>query len=395
MDAEYDGLEIVSPQTIVTPPIQIPIVTPIEKPSPTPVIERLNVLDYGAKINDSLDDTAAFNSAIKAAVSASKELLVPAGTYNVKNVSVPSSAVLYIDPNATLVNTGVRGGYVFVLNGTNVKIYGAGTINANQNGGGIDVNGSAMSINDITVLNSYGYVGSSDNYNAINVVGKNITLSNLKVRDSWEGIVIANYSSAVTVKNSYFNGFKREGILAYGYSSDIHIEDNTIENYGLGDIFRGGIHFYGTRNVYAQRNTIRNAGKDCSGIRLRDTNGFVVEYNNITNVGETGIGLVQQNDWPGITVGNGTIANNTIDGSGLRGIGHPYPSAESIIVKNNTVRNVYYNSAKSQTLDSADCIIVLASGSQVLNNTVQNCGGYGVRVGSGVTSTGNTVTNAK
>lgn len=387
MDVEFDGFQIVVPGVLPPANQTTTTVAPTTTTTTPPNVTSFNVVSYGAKSGDGLDDTAAFNATISASINKG-QVYVPAGTYHVQNVSVPAAANILMDNLSTLSYNGAFGGHVMKVSGNGVRLTG-GILDAKLQGGGLYARGSDIGVTGTTVLNSFGKVGIPDNFNAIDFVGSNSTFDRVTARNSWEGIVIGSYSTGVTVKNSYFNGMVREGILVYGHSNNVRIEDCTIENFGTGDIFRGGIHFYGATNVYAYRNKILGGGVDSNGIRLRDTNTFDIQYNNIFNVGESGIGVVQQNDW-GITSGNGTIANNTIEKTGLRGIGHPYTSLAPISVLNNVIKNIYYNPATTQTIDSADCIIVLQPGSVVTGNKVENCGGYGVRVGTGVTVSGNT-----
>jgi hypothetical protein len=390
MDAEFDGFQILTNQQVT-----VPAPTPDEgtktgpAPEPTPDTTSFDVTSYGAKANDGIDDSAAFAKAISASIGNGR-VYVPSGTFNVQNIKVPANAIISMSATAVLSYSGSFGGYVLRLEGDGIKVTG-GTLDVRYQGGVILARGSNMNISKLTANNSYGKVGGS-NYNAIDYVGKNTIFDGITVNNSWEGIVISSNSSGVTVKNSKFYVMTREAILVYG-SNNVRVEDCVIDTFGTGDIFRGGIHFYGAQNVIALRNRVLNGGKDSSGIRLRDTNGFTIEYNNIYNVGETGIGVVQQNDWPGITSGNGVIAYNTIEKTGLRGIGHPYTNLASIKVQNNNIKNIYYNSSTTTTIDSADCIIVLQSGSEVSGNRVENCGGFGIRTGSGVTSFNNTQIN--
>jgi polygalacturonase len=78
---------------------------------------RVNVVDYGATPNDSTDDSAAFQNAMAAAVQGGGIAYVPAGTYRVAGVNIPSNTDLAIQNTATIKKYGTSSGPVFSMQG--------------------------------------------------------------------------------------------------------------------------------------------------------------------------------------------------------------------------------------------------------------------------------------
>ena len=61
-----------------------------------------NVMAYGAKGDNSTEDTAAIGKALKACMAGKGKTVVPAGTYLVRPVRLPSHADLVLEPGSIL-----------------------------------------------------------------------------------------------------------------------------------------------------------------------------------------------------------------------------------------------------------------------------------------------------
>jgi hypothetical protein len=79
---------------------------------------RLNVRDYGATPNDSTNDSAAFESAMRAAVQGGGVAYVPGGGYRITHVQIPSGTTLEIEAAATIRKYSEVGSPLFVMQGT-------------------------------------------------------------------------------------------------------------------------------------------------------------------------------------------------------------------------------------------------------------------------------------
>ena len=96
----------------------------------TPLETRTNVRDFGATGNGTSNDTAAFEAAM-AAAGANEVVYVPAGTFRVVNVNLPSDTTVEVEGTATIKKFGTNNGPVFTMQGVtnssfvqNIHVYG-------------------------------------------------------------------------------------------------------------------------------------------------------------------------------------------------------------------------------------------------------------------------------
>lgn len=82
----------------------------------TSPVTRVNVKDYGATSNDATNDTAAFKSAMDAA-GPGEVVYVPAGTFRIDNLNIPSNTTVEIESTATIKKYGTNKGPVFTEQG--------------------------------------------------------------------------------------------------------------------------------------------------------------------------------------------------------------------------------------------------------------------------------------
>lgn len=84
----------VKPKTVefdaTSTPITVPIETVVTYAPPAPSVSELNVLNYGAKPNDGIDDTAAINAALAAGKTQVKDVRLPDGAFQ-------HNGLLYVD----------------------------------------------------------------------------------------------------------------------------------------------------------------------------------------------------------------------------------------------------------------------------------------------------------
>jgi hypothetical protein len=81
-------------------------------------VNRISVRDYGATTGDSSDDSAAFERAM-AATGDGEVTYVPAGTFNLDSVDIPSDTDVEVEAAATLKKFGTAQGYILDMKGPN------------------------------------------------------------------------------------------------------------------------------------------------------------------------------------------------------------------------------------------------------------------------------------
>lgn len=352
-----------------------------------------NVTSYGVS-NGGADSTSSLQSLVNGG---GKTLYFPAGTYRFAGVSLPANTTLNFDAGATIL-PGYNGGNFLNVNGAGVTI----------NGGSFDgQNTIAIAVmgNSISGLTVDGVKATNMTNGNVNLVGcTNTVVKNTSSTNSQYGIVISG-SSYVTVDGNYAYGMGRDGILAYSSTHHLTISNNYVERWALlSQDGRAAIHTYGSSDIVAFGNTVKNGTYNAEGIRFRDTERFEAYNNVIDNTGGSGIAVVSIGDWAtvnGLVGGNGTIHDNTITNAHLRGISAPYVTDSNthtytlkpIRIFNNYIANTTRNAALFP-YDSGDAIICYPKGSVVANNVIEGATGSGIRTDGGNTLVSdNTVTN--
>lgn len=214
----------------------------------------INIIDYGARGNDSKDDTAAIQAAINAANSGDT-VFIPDGIYKISGAIAAKS---------------------------NIKIQGesqAGTIvefSAEKNVAMIDLS------------------------NVSNVELTSFTLDG-KMKSLANGIFAKNGSGHkihfITIQNLTYNGFGPHGILFEGNAewknavTHSLLMDNTFSNIGVRSEWGAAIRFAnGSSHNHALRNTITSTGR--GGILANNgATDLIISENTITGIGKTIEGL--------------------------------------------------------------------------------------------------------
>jgi hypothetical protein len=332
-----------------TPPA---VVTPLPVPAPAPVpppTNELNVLDFGAKPNDNVDDTLAINNALRKARTDNKTLRFPAGVFTHNGlVQVDSARVEGVGLDTVLLATNYLKSSV-VLKGNEPSLKSL-TVRFNTAGVSRQSHGDTCGVftdfaKSFTIENvlvdgspsagimSWGSTGTATKPCIVrnctvkktladgihNTNGAEfIRVEGCTVNSHDDGIAVVSYagnsktSKNITILNNVVQATSWGRGIAVSGGEYIEILDNKISNTcaaGLLIVSEGGE--WNTRSVTgvtARRNTITNACVDVNGAKVCPTG-----HPGVLIGGRTGY-LVSQ-----IVLSDNTITTPTTDGIRIMG----------------------------------------------------------------------------
>lgn len=184
----------------LTLPSSLPPPSPTPPPPPPPLPPNTVSLTIFGSVGTGGDDTNVFAQAIQATATARETLHVPAGTYHVRPLRLPSNTNLLLDAGATVQATSAgysAGGQVM-----------------------LDFTGSS----DVTIVGTPGqsgfkmlkaqYTDGSEYRHCMNIVNtNNVKISGIFCNDSGgDGAYIAGSSSNITLTKDTFNNNSRNGL---------------------------------------------------------------------------------------------------------------------------------------------------------------------------------------
>jgi hypothetical protein len=305
----------------------------------------VSVTDFGAIPNDGLDDLAAFNNAVSAAVSSGKTLYIPEGTFHLSSMWQIGTASNMIN-NLTITGAGIW--Y------TNIQF-----TNSNAAGGGISFRISGQLDFSNVYMNSN--LRSRYNQNAIYKAFMDNFGTNSRIHDIWE--------------EHFECGF---WVADYAHTPAIHAEGLLIENSRVRNNLADGINFcQGTSNSTVRNSSLRNNGDDALAVWTDNTNGAVMGVNDTFTFNTI------ENNWRAGAIaffgGSGHKATNnlivdTVGGSGFRMNtvfpGYHFQNNTGIVFSDNNL----INTGTSQDLYNGErgAIDLEASSDPILNLTVSN-----------------------
>lgn len=352
-----------------------------------------NVKAYGAKGDNTTDDSAAIQRALNAAGTAGRgTVVIPPGQYKL-------NTQLEIKTGTTLFAYGAylwsgNNNYLLVSNVAAATVYNGGR-DIKVYGGIWD--GKAQSVASEVAFNIMGF------YHCRNVLVQDVTIRNVA---SWHGLEF-NASNNCTLRNARFEGFRdTTAALSRQFSAacqiDISTNDSTpsknitidgcyvgaaIDGSGLGSFGRGfDSHTDAASKWYTGIHITNNVIEDTIGIGIQtySWNDSLVSHNIIKNAGGQGIVISGNaaNNVSGLAITNNVV--NSV-GSGFEVIDVSSRTVSSTTVSNNVFRDC--------GTSTPSCYLRFMTGCTVSGNTVNGGGNIGISAISVVNSviTGNSI----
>ncbi|MDP4085830.1 MAG: glycosyl hydrolase family 28-related protein [Bacillota bacterium] len=341
----------------------------------------LNVKDYGALGDGITDDTASIQNALNFASQQGIPLLFPQGTYNVKQLFVPSNSSVV--GQGAIIKAAADSYSLFVVKGDHVSISGLTLEGSNRTYVGISVlaNVTDVKISNTTIQN----ISQSLN----NPYPTHIP-SGIRIYEGTKQIVV----DGVTIKNVY-SKYKwvtgappiARGILItpnndVNSPSEVVVENSTIDGVGPKDDGDGiCVQLFKTKvNVQILNNTFLHTQKRAIKIQspgaLIRGNKMVNSYNR-NNFYQYSPDPKWYDMWSAISVyaNDVTVENNQITGIGNYGAAVDIAGGNNVLIKGNSIENGIHSNYKKGNL-----IVV----SKDFNNNINF---------SNITITGNLVKN--
>lgn len=339
--------------------------------------DAISVKDFEAVGDGTTNDTTNF----QAALTACRNLFVPAGTYSVSNLTMPANTNLTLAAGATIQRRAASTGELLTI-GNDCVVTGAGTIDGNSSvvAGNLDTiksNGtSRITIEGIRLSNTCG-TGWAWNIN----VGDHLVMRSCRI-DSTNYGIRAWKGRYVTIDDNTFANVIFQSVLGDGdtvrYGKALVISNNRFRS-------SGGIAVYTTiMSVWP------GAVDDGSGLTYRATAPVAADADDYDHNQPFYVGVeVIDNTFfscptYGITVRaeQVVISRNVIDGCSYSGV---VPQARHVTVSDNVIKN-----CTSVGIDLGNCSWVTVTG-----NIIEDCHDIGIEVTcvSYGTITGNVVKN--
>jgi hypothetical protein len=335
--------------------------------------------DFGVRGDGSTDDAAALQRAIAAATAAGRPLFVPAGTYAISSLSVPTGLELYGDGERTIFKVLGTAQYPFVNAVTtgwaNVYLHDF-AVDGNKAAiaGDPDVNGNP----DATLM-----LSSADATPASNIVVERVSVRNAKRL----GIVLQNVQGGA-VRECIVEDNERDGITLYSNCKRVEITGNRVsrcsDDYIAINSENGTSTGHLCEQILVARNILvgpggRNKGK---GIMVRGGRALSITGNVIESVSESGIHIANYNTTNTEDV---TVSANTIRDTGLNGT-----AAKNgvLLDSNNAIEHASSTYAAIRRVTIANNTITATRADAIALRNNQSTEGQLERV----TITGNTIT---
>ena len=366
-------------------PAPAPAPTPAPTPIPTPVppANSVSLTSFGS-VGQGGDDTAVFQGALNTTASSSQVLFVPAGTYHVQPIRVPSNTNLVLAAGATVQAT--SNGY---SSGGQVMIDLTGAHNVSLSG--------TPGQSGFQMLKSQ-YTDGSEYRHCLNVVNaSNVTVTGLFCNNSGGDGIYLNGATNVTLKQDTFDNNSRNAMSVIGVNgllADGCTFSNTVGNPNRGSAPDGpwdGIDFEpnGTSNTL-QSITIQNSTFTGNGLPLPSGNGMCshcgnaitvemdllgpnsgtvgILLNNLTSRGNLGSAYFFTNgiNSQGPVPGSVTLQNSSSTNDGQWGIAAYFwdfnSSGAKLIATGNTITNPMQNYNTLQPVHDAALAVTAGGG---------------------------------
>lgn len=324
--------------------------------------DAITVKDFGAAGDGTTNDTTNF----QAALTASRNLFVPAGTYSVSNLTMPASTTLTLAAGATIQRRAAATGELLTI-GNDCVVRGPGTLDGNSPAvsGNLDTiksNGtSRITIEGVRLINTCG-TGWAWNIN----VGDHLVLRSCRIDSSNYGIRVWK-GRYVTIDDNTFANVIFQSVLGDGdtvrYGKALVISNNRFRSSGgiavytyIMPVWPGavddgsGLIFRATAPVAADADDYDHNQPFYVGVEVIDNTFFSCPTYGITTRAEQVV-----------------ISRNVIDGCSYSGI---VPQARHVTITDNVIKN-----CTSVGIDLGNCAWVNCSG-----NVVEDCDDIGIEV---------------
>jgi hypothetical protein len=304
--AEIDRISVQGPSVAPAPipvPVPVPVPVPAPTPSPAPAPGNSVLLSTFGAAGQGGDDTGVIQSAINSTAAGGQTLEIPASaqTYNVRPLTIPSNAKIFLDAGVTIQATS---GYsssqrmITIADASNVSITG--------------VPGSSTFQMRKSEYTSGEYRHCLDIEGANNVTVTGIACNNSGGDGLYIGEGRQGFSSNVTVSQSTFDNNRRQGFSLIS-GKNILIDSCTFSNTN-GTAPEAGIDIEPNSTSNVLQNIVFTNNKSTGN----HGDGFMVSIFNL-NYSSAPISITMSNHTTSGNAGSGYFATNEHD-DGVQGV---------------------------------------------------------------------------
>lgn len=333
---------------------------------------------FGVEPDTQRDQSLAFQRMVDCAAARREAIDLPAGSYLISNIKLPSN-VHIVGDGATLVSNGAHPLFS-AHSASSISLSGV-TIDANGSGPTAETIGlldfrqiDELKLTGVTIIDA-----PNDSIYAEHVSG---IIRHCEISNAGRFAVFAVESRGLSILNNQIFNCADGGIIVHRWQNGPDgtvVANNKITHIGASRGGTGqwgnGINIFRADNVIVENNDIA----DCAftAIRANTTRNTQIIRNNCLRSGETAL-FVE------FAFRNATVIGNNIDGAanGISASNLDHGGAGSII-RDNTIRNITAPGPYKPEAPYFGHGISVEADSLVSENTIVNTNGYGINVGWG------------
>nr|WP_246320314.1 sugar-binding protein [Paenibacillus qinlingensis] len=343
-------------------------------------LNSLSILAYGATPNDGQDDLPAIKLAVEAAKAQGKGVYVPSGEFNLNGLLTLDSVDLTGD------------GETSILKSMDLKLQS------------IILTGEGTDLSAVKLISVPATVRLTNDDSARVRVGpdaKNYSITNIVI-DGGSSVGFFNAGKQGVIRGNTVKNMLADGIHITALSSDILVENNTVQR--VGDDFIAVVSYekFGgwVKNVIIRNNNVSDG--EARGLTVSGGENVLVENNKVSDIDGAGIYLSSEGNYKTYAVKDTIVRNNTVMNDS-RDAASPTqgglnitatnknPSLVNVVIENNTFSNSHDNGVLiAGTFE--------IKGVQFKNNAINNPKNYGIlivkTIVGDVNLAGNKVTNS-
>ena len=343
-----------------------------------PPITNLNAAVFGLKPNISTNQSSILQQAVDGAAAKQVPLFIPAGSYVVGGIHLPSNIHIFGAKNQSILLQSGDQPILFNVDSDNITLENLnldGNLTGPNRDAIVDIN-KAQTLN-ISQCQFYNTTG-----NGLHLYGCGGQIINNHFHNIDQAALFCENSHKLTIMRNQINDIGNNGILVWqndkaddgsivSHNHIYNIRDNDGGNGQNGN----GINVFKANNVIMSDNQFEECAY--SAVRINDGNNCQIINNNCKNIGE--VALYAEFGFNGVM-----INNNLVDtaGAGIS-VANLDQEGHLAVVKGNLLRNLTLRAYATENDDSRAYGIAAEADALIEGNVIENATNFGIGGGYG------------